>query len=38
MGGTGLFGLIFWKRKYSGIFIISGIIEEFLWFCINFYY
>lgn len=26
MGGTGLFGLIFWKRKYSGIFIISGII------------
>ncbi len=26
MGGTGLFGLIFWKRKYSGIFIISGLI------------
>lgn len=29
MGGTGLFGLIFWKRKYSGIFIISGLIGGF---------
>ena len=26
MGGTGLYGLIFWKKKYSSIFIISGII------------
>jgi hypothetical protein len=25
MGGVGLFGLIFWKKKYSSIFIISGI-------------
>ncbi|MCJ8155075.1 hypothetical protein MKJ01_15005 [Chryseobacterium sp. SSA4.19] len=26
IGGTGLFGLIFWKRKYSKSFIIAGII------------
>jgi len=26
IGGTGLFGLIFWKKKYSSTFIISGII------------
>lgn len=24
IGATGLFGLIFWKRKYSPVFIISG--------------
>ena len=27
IGGTGLYGLIFWKKKYSSIFIISGIIS-----------
>lgn len=26
MGGTGLFGLIFWKKEYSRSFIISGLI------------
>lgn len=26
IGGTGLFGLIFWKKKYSSTFIISGLI------------
>ena len=26
MAGTGLFGLIFLKRKYSGVFIISGLV------------
>jgi hypothetical protein len=26
VGGTGLFGLVFWKKKYSKTFIISGII------------
>ncbi|KQT33847.1 hypothetical protein ASG22_17250 [Chryseobacterium sp. Leaf405] len=26
IGGTGLFGLIFWKKKYSSTFVISGII------------
>lgn len=26
MGGTGLFGLVFYKRKYSPVFIISGIL------------
>jgi uncharacterized membrane protein (DUF2068 family) len=37
MGGTGLFGLIFWKRKYSGIFIISGIIGGIFMVFINFF-
>lgn len=27
IGGTGLYGLVFWKKKYSSIFIISGIIS-----------
>lgn len=27
IGGTGLFGLVFWKRTYSKIFIISGAIS-----------
>lgn len=27
IGGTGLFGLVFWKRIYSKIFIISGAIS-----------
>lgn len=26
IGGVGLFGLVFWKKKYSPIFFISGII------------
>jgi len=26
MGGTGLFGLIFWKKEYARSFIISGLI------------
>lgn len=26
IGATGLFGLIFWKRKYSPVFIISGAV------------
>lgn len=26
MGGTGLFGLIFWKKEYSRSFIVSGLI------------
>ncbi|MCW3162508.1 hypothetical protein [Chryseobacterium oryctis] len=26
VGGTGLFGLLFWKRKFSSSFIISGIV------------
>lgn len=26
IGGVGLFGLVFWKRKYASTFIISGII------------
>ncbi|WP_415327766.1 hypothetical protein [Chryseobacterium sp. MMS23-Vi53] len=26
MGGVGFFGLVFWKKKYSKTFIISGII------------